>query len=63
MNVKVYYKGLGWYSGRVQGATLVYSPGREEEPEHPNIYLLMKESASIRVARALDIKLELVSVL
>ncbi len=62
MNVKVYYRGLGWYSGRVKGDTLVYSPGREESPEYPNVYLLMKESASLRVSKALDIKLELVTV-
>lgn len=61
--VKVYYRGLGWYSGRVKGDILVYSPGREEEPEHPNVYLLMKEGVSLRVSRALDIKLELISVL
>ncbi len=30
MNVKVYYRGLGWYSGRVKGNTLVYSAGKDE---------------------------------
>ncbi len=62
MNVKVYYRGLGWYSGRVKGDTLVYSPGKENG-EHPNIYLVSKESSRDRVSKALDIKLELVSVL
>ena len=63
MNVKVYYRGLGWYSGRVKGGTLIYNPGKEEDPEYPNIYLVMKESSKLRVSRALDIKLELVTVL
>ena len=63
MNVKVYYRGLGWYSGRVKGDTLVYNPGREKDPEYPNIYLVSKESSKLRVSKALDIDLELVSVL
>ena len=61
--VKVYYRGLGWYSARLKGDTLIYNPGKEEVPEYPNIYLLMKEGASLRVSKALDIKLELVTVL
>ena len=61
-NVKVYYRGLGWYSGRVKGGTLIYNPGKEEDPEYPNIYLVSKESSRDRVSKALDIKLELVSV-
>ena len=63
MNVKVYYKGLGWYSGRVKGDTLIYNPGKEKDPEYDNIYLVSKESSRLRVSRALGIKLELVSVL
>ena len=63
MNVKVYYRGLGWYSGRVKGTTLVYNPGKEEDPKYPNIYLVSKESSKLRVSKALDIKLELVTVL
>ncbi len=62
MNVKVYYRGLGWYSGRKKGDTLVYNPGKEEDPECPNIYLVSKESSRLRVSKALDIELELVSV-
>ncbi len=63
MNVKVYYRGLGWYSGRRKGDTLVYNPGKEENPEHPNVYLVSKESSRLRVSKALGIKLELVTVL
>ena len=63
MNVKVYYRGLGWYSGRVKGDTLVYSAGKEEDPEHPNIYLVSKESSKDRVSKALNIYLEFISVL
>jgi len=63
MNVKVYYRGLGWYSGRVKGDTLIYNPGKEKDPEYPNIYLLMKEGARLRVSKALNVELELVTVL
>ena len=62
-NVKVYYRGLGWYSGRVKGDTLVYNPGKEEDPEYPNIYLVSRENSRERVSKALDIEPELVSVL
>ena len=64
-DVKVYYRGLGWYSGRVKGDTLIYNPVREKDPdpEYPNVYLFMRESSRLRVSRALDIKPELVSVL
>ncbi len=62
MNVKVYYRGLGWYSGRMKGDTLVYNPGKEEDPKYPNVYLLMKESSKLIVSDALDIKPELISV-
>ena len=63
MNVKVYYRGLGWYSGRVKGDTLVYNPGKGKDPEHPNVYLFMRESSRDRVSRALGIEPELVTVL
>ena len=63
MNVKVFYRGLGWYSGRMKGDTLVYNPGKEKNPEHDNIYLVSKESSRLKVSRALGIKLELISVL
>ncbi len=63
MKVKVYYRGLGWYSGRMKGDTLVYSAGKAKDPtEHPNIYLYMRETASLRVSKALGIEPELVSV-
>ena len=61
-DVKVYYRGLRWYSGRVKGDTLIYNPGKENG-EYPNIYLVSRESSRLRVSRALDIKPELVSVL
>ena len=65
MNVKVYYQGLGWYSGRVKGDTLVYNynPRKRKDPKHPNVYLLMKEGARGRVSKALNIELKLVTVL
>jgi hypothetical protein len=63
MKVKVYYQGLGWYSGRKKGDTLVYSPGMAEDPEYPNIYLLMKEGVRGIVSETLGIELELVTVL
>jgi hypothetical protein len=63
MKVKVYYQGLGWYSGRMKGDTLVYSRGKEKDPEYPNIYLLMKEGVRGRVSKALNIEPELVTVL
>lgn len=62
MYVKVYYRGLGWYSGRMKGDTLIYNPGKEEDPKYPNIYLVSKESSKLRVSKALDIKLEFISV-
>ena len=63
MEVKVYYRGLGWYSGRVRGDTLIYNPGKEENPEYPNIYLVSRKSSKLRVLASLDIKLEDISVL
>ena len=65
MNVKVYYRGLGWYSGRVKGDTLIYNPVKEKDPdpEYPNIYLVSRESTRLRVLASLDIKLEHISVL
>ena len=63
MNVKVYYRGLGWYSGRVKEDTLIYNPGKEKDPEYPNIYLVSKKSSRLRVLASLDIKLEHISVL
>ena len=62
MYVKVYFRGLGWYSGRMKGDTLIYNPGKEEDPEHPNIYLVSKIGAYTKVSKALDIELEFISV-
>ena len=62
MDIKVYYRGLGWYSGRMKGDTLVYSAGKEEDPEYPNIYLVRRE-CELLISKALGIKLELVTVL
>ena len=63
MNVKVYYRGLRWYSARLKGDTLVYSPGKEEDPEYPNIYLLMKDGVREKVSKALNMEPENVLVL
>ena len=62
LDVIVYYRGLGWYAGRVKEDTLVYNPGKRENPKYPNIYLLMRESSKIIVSEALNIEQELVSV-
>ena len=64
MKAKVYYRGLGWYSGRMKGDVLVYSAGKAKDPtEYPNVYLYMRDSSRDRVSKALDIEPELVLVL